>query len=182
MSKDSSSTESDRTIAAGNPVVDPAAKQAVEHILAEVESSSPALWTGVYVGALLNLVMIAALVAANRVPSLEPYALERNAASYGLFVLLLLVPLIRFLKRPVRMFAAGIVGWVLFVAGYNIAGFYFHNLFDVLRTPLEALMEGGVLYGVAAVISWVTGMVLHARHHTIAPRRRPAHDVVRHHQ
>ena len=152
------------------------------HILAEVDSSRPALWTGVYVGALLNIVMIAALVAANRVPSLEPYALERNAASYGLFVLLLLVPLVRFLKRPVRMFAAGIVGWVLFVAGYNIAGLYFHNLFGVLRTPLEALFEGGALYGVAAVISWVAGMILHARRHPIAPRRRSAHHAVYHHQ
>jgi hypothetical protein len=178
MNRNSSSTESDRTTASD----DPTGNAAVGHILAEVDSASPALWTGVYVGALLNIVMIAALVAANRIPSLEPYALERNAASYSLFVLLLLVPIIRFIGRPVRMFTAGVVGWVLFVAGYNIAAFYFRNLFDVLRTPLEALMEGGLLYGVAAVMSWVAGMVLHARHHAIAPRRRPAHDVVRHHQ
>jgi hypothetical protein len=150
--------------------------------LDDANPSSPALWTGVYLGALLNIVMIAALVAANRFPRLEPYALERNAASYGLFVLLLLIPIVRFLKRPVRMFTAGVVGWVLFVAGYNIAGLYFHNLFDVLRTPLEALIEGGVLYGVAAVISWVVGMIYHARRHTIAPRRRSAHRAVHYRQ
>jgi hypothetical protein len=146
--------------------------------LANVKPSSPALWMGVYLGAFLNIVMIAALVAANRFPNLEPFALERNAASYSLFVLLLLVPVLWFIKRPVQMFTAGIAGWVLFVAGYDIAGFYFHNLFDVLRTPLEALFEGGVLYGVAAVLSWVAGMVFHARRHTIAPRRRPAHRAV----
>lgn len=150
--------------------------------LANAKSSSPALWTGVYLGALLNIVMIAALVAANRFPSLEPYALERNAASYGLFVLFLMIPVVWFLKSPVQMFTAGIVGWVLFVAGYNIAGFFFHNLFNVLRTPFEALIEGAVLYGVAAVLSWVVGMILHARRHTIAPRRRPAHHVVHYRQ
>ena len=145
---------------------------------ADASSLSPALWTGVYLGALLNVVMIAALVAANRFPNLESYALERNATFYGVFVLLVLLPVIRFLKRPVRMFTAGIVGWVLFAAGYNIAGFYFHNLFDVLRTPLEVLIEGGVIYGVAAVLSWVVGMIFHARRHPIAPRRRAAHPAV----
>jgi hypothetical protein len=153
---------------------------AVRRVLAEAKPSSPALWTGIYLGALLNIVMIAALVAANRFPNLEPYALERNAASFSLFVLFLLIPVIRFLKHPAQMFAAGFVGWVLFVAGYDIAGFYFHNLFDVLRTPLEALIEGCVLYGVAAVILWLAGMVFQARRHTIAPRRRPAHPAAHH--
>lgn len=141
-------------------------------------SSSLALWTGVYLGAFLNLVMIASLVAANHFPRLEAYALERNGASYGLFLLLLLVPVVLFWRRPVRMFTAGIVAWVLFSAGYNIAGFYFHNLFAVLRTPLEVLIEGGVLYGVAAVLSWVVGMIFQARRHPIAPRRGSAHPVV----
>lgn len=146
--------------------------------LADVKPSSPALWMGVYLGAFLDLVMVAALVAANRFPSLDPYALERNAASYGLFVLLLLVPVVWFLKRPVQMFTAGIIGWVIFVAGYDIAGLFFRHLFDVLRTPFEALIEGAVLYGVAAVLSWVVGMILHARRHTIAPRRRPAPNAI----
>jgi hypothetical protein len=166
---DSSSTEP-----AGTGLI----AEAPAHAVIVTKSSSPALWVGVYLGALLNLVMIAALVAANRFPKLEPYALERNAASYGLFVLLLLIPVIWFLKRPAKMFAAGIVGWVLFSAGYNIAGFYFHNLFDVLRAPLEVLIEGAVLYGVAAVLSWVVGMIIHAGRHPIAPGRRPAHHAV----
>jgi hypothetical protein len=144
----------------------------------ETSDLSPALWTGVYLGALLNIVMIAGLVAANRFPRLEPYALERNAASYGLFVLFLLIPVVRFCKRPSHLFVAGIVGWVFFVAGYNLAGFFFHNLFDVLRTPFEALVEGGVIYGVAAVLLWVVRMLLHARRNPIAPRRRPAHHAV----
>lgn len=145
------------------------------HALTGKKSSNPALWTGVCIGALLNVEMIASLVAANRFPKLEPYALERNAASYSLFVLLLLIPVLRFLKRPKQMFVAGIVGWVLFAAGYDIAGLFFRNLYDVLRTPLEVLIEGAVLYGVAAVLSWVVAMVVQARRHTLAPRRGSTH-------
>ena len=140
--------------------------------------SSPALWTGVYLGAVLNIVMIASLVAANRFPILESYALERNAASYGLFVLLLLIPVIRFSRQPAQMFAAGFVGWVLFIAGYRLAGFYFRNLFEVLRTPMEALMEGCVLYGVAAVTFWVAGMIFHVRRLSLAARRGAARPAV----
>jgi hypothetical protein len=133
---------------------------------------NPALWLGVYIGALLNIVMIASLVAANRFPSLERYALERNAAAYGLFVILVLIPVGRFINRPVQMFTAGVVAWTLFAAGYNLAGVYFPNLFQVLRTPLEVLTEGALVYGVAAVLAWVSMMALHARRHSITPRRR----------
>lgn len=159
-----------------------AAAEKATHALTGRKSSNPALWTGVCIGALLNVVMIGALVAANRFPALEPYALERNAASYSVFVLLLLIPVLRFLKRPKQMFVAGIVGWVFFAAGYNIAGFYFHNLFDILRTPLEVLVEGAVLYGVAAVLSWVIGMIVHARRSPIAPRRRAEYHATHFHQ
>ena len=149
-----------------------------EPATSSTRAASPSVWTGLSLGALLNVVMIAALVAANRFSNLEPYALERNAASYGLFVLFLLIPVVRFLGRPVQMFSAGIIGWVVFVAGYDIAGLFFRNLFNVLRTPFEALIEGAVLYGVAAVLCWVVGMVLHARRHPIAPRRRAVEHVV----
>ena len=107
--------------------------------------------------------MIAALVAANRFPGLEPYALERNAVSYSLFVLLALLPVLRFMKRPREMFVAGIIAWVIFSAGYNFAGLFFRSLFDLLRTPLEVLTEGAVVYGVAAVLSWVIIMIIEAR-------------------
>jgi hypothetical protein len=156
-----------------------AAAQKAEHALTGKRSTNPALWTGVCIGALLNVVMIAALVAADRFPRLEPYALERNAVSYSFFVLLLLLPVLRFMKRPKEMFVAGIVGWAIFSAGYNVAGLFFHSLFDVLRTPFEVLTEGAVVYGVAAVLSWVIIMIIEARRHSIAPRRRSSvHDAV----
>jgi uncharacterized membrane protein YvlD (DUF360 family) len=132
----------------------------------------PALSTGLYTGTLLVMVMFGALVAANRLPWLDNRALERNAASYGLFVIFMLIPVVRFLNRPIQMFTSAMIAWVMFVIAYDIAGMLFRNLFQILRTPFQAFIEGAVVYGVFAVGSWVGAMVLHARHHAITPRRR----------
>ncbi|HTW23187.1 MAG TPA: hypothetical protein VMD78_06285 [Candidatus Baltobacteraceae bacterium] len=139
----------------------------------ETRRSHPALRTGTYTGALLIVTMLGALVAANRIPSLERYALERNAIFYTVFVLLMLVPVCRFINRPLQMFTASMIGWVLFVIAYDLAGMYFSSLFDV-RTPFQALVEGAVVYGVFAGGSWVAGMLVHARRHPILPGRRKA--------
>jgi hypothetical protein len=142
------------------------------------ENSHPALVTGLYMGSLLIIVMMGSLVAANRVPGLERYALERNAASYGLFILFMLIPVFRFLNKPLQMFASAMIGWAIFVVAYDIAGMVFHDLFQVLRTPFQALIEGAVIYGVTAVGSWVGAMVLLARRQPIQPRRRTSHSGV----
>ena len=134
----------------------------------------PAVRVGIYTGALLIVTMLGALVAANRFPSLESYALERNGVFYTFFILLMLVPVCRFLNRPQSMLAASMIGWLLFVGAYDLAGFYFRSLFDVLRTPFQALVEGAVVYGVFAGGSWVAGMLFHARRHPILPGRRRA--------
>jgi len=147
----------------------------------ELRVSHPALRVGLYTGALLIVVMLGALVAANRIPALEPYALERNAISYTLFVLLMLIPIARFWNRPLRMFGSGMIAWTLFVAAYDIAGMVFQNLYDAVRhTPFMALTEGAVVYGVCSVISWVGGMVIHARRHPIVPGRKASDEAARH--
>jgi hypothetical protein len=144
---------------------------AAVHAHALDKVTSPALRVGLYTGALLVLVMVTSLIAANRLPWLENRALERNAACYGLFVLFMLIPVMRFWNRPVRMFASAMLSWAMFVIAYDIAGMFFRNLFEILRTPFEALLEGAVVYGVCAVVAWVGGMAFLARH-PIAPRRR----------
>jgi hypothetical protein len=155
---------------------------AAHHDRAIEHQGHPAIWTGVYTGVLLDIVMIGALFAANRIPGLEHYALERNAASYSMFVIFMLIPVCRFLNRPIQMFASGMIGWTMFAAAYDIAGMYFQNLFDVIHhTPFEALIEGAIVYGVFAVGSWVGGMILHASRHPMAPRHRRVHDVTSHH-
>lgn len=138
---------------------------------------------GFYTGALLIIVMFCALVAANRMPGLERYALERNAASYSLFVIFALIPVVRFLNRPGEMYLSAMVAWLVFVAAFNIAGMVFHNLFDSVRhTPFLALLEGAIVYGVIAVGSWVGAMLFHARRHPLTRRHRPAEHIAHHHQ
>jgi len=157
---------------------DPSTNPRPDHL----QDGSPALHTGLYTGALLVVVMVGALVAANRIAGLERYALERNAASYGMFVMFMLIPVCRFLNRPLQMFTSAMIGWVMFVVAYDIAGMYFQNLFESLRhTPFAALVEGAVVYGVCAVGSWVGAMILHARRHSISHGRRRTDDAAPHH-
>jgi hypothetical protein len=142
---------------------------------------NPVLRTGLYTGALLIIAMLGALVAANRVPGLERYAFERNAACAALFILLMLIPVVRFLNRPLRMFGAAMIAWVMLVCAYDLSGLFFKDLFDVLRTPLQALVEGTIVYGLFAVGSWVCAMLLHARRHPITPGRiKAAREAARH--
>ncbi len=135
---------------------------------------------GLFMGISLTVVMAVALLVCTRVQALEPYALARNAFFYGLFVLLALVPACRFLTSPVRMFAAAMIGWVIFVLAYDVAGMFFTSLFDDLRTPGEVLAYGAGTYGLLAAASWVAEMVGHALHHPIESRHRGAHAAPRH--
>jgi hypothetical protein len=152
-----------------------------ENVSSEPDAGGPILRTGIYTGALLIVVMWVALVVANRMASLESYALERNAGAYGLFLLFMLVPIARFWNRPFRMFASAAIAWILFAATYEAAGMVFHNLFDSLQhTPLLVLMEGIFVYGLFAVGSWVMEMAIHARRHPIAPARKPVREAARH--
>jgi len=143
----------------------------------------PAVWAGVYTGALLVIVMMGALVAANRVPGLERFALERNAISYSLFLLFMLIPILRFWNRPLEMFGSAMIAWTIFVTAFDISGIVFQNLFDAVRhRPLLAFCEGAVVYGVCSVIFWVGGMVIQARRHPIASHRKVADELTRHTQ
>lgn len=146
------------------------------HRTPEERPNHAMLVTGLYTGVLLVIVMLGALVAANRIPGLEEYALERNAASYCMFALFMLVPVFRYLNRPLRLFGAAMIAWGVFVVAYDIAGMVFQNLFVVLRTPFQALVEGAVIYGIIAVGSWVGGTILEAKRHPLEAKRRP-HEV-----
>jgi hypothetical protein len=133
----------------------------------------PALVAGCYVGAMLTIAMLGALVAANRAPGLEGYAFERNVASFSLFGILMLLPVLRFLNRPLKMFVASMTAWSILSLAYDFAGIYFHNLFSVLqRTPFEVLTEGAIVYGIISVAAWVFAIILHARRHPLTPVRR----------
>jgi len=139
----------------------------------EPSALGQALRSGVRMALALTAIMLVALVVANRIPALENYALERNALFTTVFVLVAVSPVLRYRKHPRQMFVAAMVGWVLFVGAYNLAGLFFRELFEVLRTPFEFLVEGAVVYGICAVGLWVMDMIHEARRHPIVSRRKP---------
>src|SRR6202041_3344857 len=108
----------------------------------------------------------------NRLSRLDNRALERNGPSYGLVLAIMLIPIFRFLNRPLKMFYSAMLAWGIFVVAYDIAGMFFHSLFQALRSHFDAFLEGAVVYGVCAVGSWVGAMLVLTRQHRIAPRRR----------
>jgi hypothetical protein len=152
------------------------------HEHAAMKAVSSTVRVGLYTGALLTIVMVGSLIAANRLSWLDNRALERNGASYGLFLAIMLIPIFRFLNRPLKMFYSAMLAWGIFVIAYDIAGIFFHSLFQALRSPFEAFLEGAVVYGVCAVGSWVGAMVLLTRQHRITPRRRRSDFFTTHHR
>ncbi len=67
-----------------------------------------ALRIGVITGVYLSFVFVAWLVVANRFPELQPFAGIRNIAAAVTVLLLMLIPVLRFRREPVRMFVAGL--------------------------------------------------------------------------
>jgi predicted permease len=151
------------------------AHQAPVHRLTDVSPSRAVLKFGLYTGFAMIAEMAIALIVINRVPGLERYAVERNAFFSGCFLILMLVPICRFLRAPVRMFSSAMIAWAIFALGYDLAGLYFDRLFEALHHgPFLVLVEGAVLYGVCAVGAWVAEMIVHACRYSIAPDRRAA--------
>jgi hypothetical protein len=116
----------------------------------------PWLRLGVLTGVYLAVVMVAAVLAANRVPWLEPYAVLRNSASAAVFGLVMLVPILKFRHEPVSLWLAAATALLLFALAYWMMGFFFSTLHVRLRvTPLHAFILGAGGYGFVAVAVWV---------------------------
>jgi len=131
------------------------------------------LRVGILTGAYLTAVMVISVLAATRVPFLEPFANFRNAAAYAAFAFFMLIPAVCFLRKPVQLFFSGMCGWVILSLGYAVMGMFFDHLHTRLRfTPFHLFILGALLYGLAAVVSWVLGMALSLRQQTIAARHR----------
>ncbi|HEV2298011.1 MAG TPA: hypothetical protein VGR72_05800 [Candidatus Acidoferrales bacterium] len=126
-------------------------------------ASGPVLRTGFLTGGLLVGVMFASLFVANNTPRLEHVAWIRNDACRLVFGVVMLLPILRFLFQPRRLFSSALIGWVIFTIGYGLAGSWYVNLFTSLgRKPLEVFLLGIVTYGVVAVFSWVALLILGA--------------------
>jgi hypothetical protein len=123
---------------------------------------------GVLTGVYLIAIMSVALIAANRLPFLEVLADIRNLACYAAFGLVMLLPVIIFLRKPWCLFTSGFIAWVMFSVAFAGAGQTFTNLFTRLRPPFNVFMIGAVFYGVVAVAFWFVQLVVAMRSHLSA--------------
>jgi hypothetical protein len=124
--------------------------------------------TGVMAGAYLTGLMAVALLAANRLPALEPFADLRNWICRGVFLIFALVPVGTFFRAPWQLFVSGSSGWLVFSLGYALAGVFFDNLHTRLNiSTLHMLLLGAGSYAVLAAALWVVESAKLAIEHVI---------------
>ncbi len=134
---------------------------------------SSTLRVGASTGMYLSAILVAWLLVANRFPWSSNFAGIRNAVAAALAALLMLIPILRYLRAPARLFVAGLTCWTVFTCTYLVVGLFFERLHSRMG-PFHVFMLGAVFYGCLAVTSWVALLLLAARHQPIAvPRRRP---------
>jgi hypothetical protein len=117
---------------------------------------------GVYIGVCLSLVFTAWIIVANRLPLLDPLALERNLAAAVLLILLALIPILRFIRSPWSLLLSGVVCWTILSFVYRILCLFFTALNDWHSTT-QVFMLGLIVYLLAAALSWVGGFIWRAR-------------------
>ena len=121
----------------------------------------------------LSAVLIAWLLIANRVPALAAFAEVRNVGAAVVGGLFMLIPVVRFLRKPGQLFTAGILAWLVLSLTYFVMGFIFERLHSRM-SPFHLFMLGVAVYGSMSVLAWVASLILAARqhHHSIAHARR----------
>jgi hypothetical protein len=117
---------------------------------------------GVYIGVCLSLVLSVWIFVANRVPSLERFALERNLAAAALLGLLAVAPVLRFLRSPGNLLASSLVAWTIFSFTYRLLCIFFGHLGDKYSAFL-IFMLGFVVYMILATLSWIGTLIWRAR-------------------
>jgi len=121
-----------------------------------------AIRTGVYSGVGMSMILIAWLVVANRAPSLESFALERNLAAAVALTVFAAVPALRFLRLPGPLLASGLVALSIVSFTYRLLCVYFSEL-AARYSAVQLFTLGAVLYMILATLSWIGTCIWRAR-------------------
>lgn len=113
-----------------------------------------ALRTGIYAGLSLSLIFAGWLLIANRAPSLEPMALERNVIATALLALFACIPVLRFYRLPADLLISGLLAWSLLALTYRLFCFKFVMLEEYYST-FHVFVLGAISYLVFATVSWI---------------------------
>jgi hypothetical protein len=126
-----------------------------------------AIRTGVYSGVGLAMVLVAWVFVANRAPTLERFALERNIAAAVALVLFAAVPVLRFLRLPGPLLASSLIAWSILALTYRLLCVVFWGLAE-RYSAVQVFTLGAVLYMILATLSWIGTCIWRSRESNIS--------------
>jgi hypothetical protein len=118
--------------------------------------------TGAWTGVALALAFSAWLYVANRVPSLESVALERNVIAATVLGVIAALPVLRFLRAPGHLLVSSLIAWSTLTLTYRGLCMHFRDLADRYSTP-QIFALGAVTYMILATLSWIGTCIWRAR-------------------
>jgi hypothetical protein len=121
----------------------------------------------VYSGVGLAMVLVAWVFVANRAPTLERFALERNVAAAVALVLFAAVPVLRFLRLPGPLLASSLIAWSILALTYRLLCVVFWGLAE-RYSAVQVFTLGAVLYMILATLSWIGTCIWRARESKIS--------------
>lgn len=133
-----------------------------------------ALRTGVWSGISMVVVFVAWLFIANRVPSSEKFALDRNVVAASILAVLFMVPVVRFMWHAGRLLASSLAAWWIFSIAYRLLCIAFSALSE-RYTPMRVFILGSVVCMILATLSWIATLIWRTRESHIASHHRVSH-------
>ncbi len=121
----------------------------------------PALRVGIYSGTAMSLVLLVWVIVANRIPTLETFALQRNLAAAVALAFIAALPVIRFYRSPWQMVQSGFLAWTLLIATFSLLTLKFDKL-DAEYGAFHLFVLGMLTYLILATLSWIGTIIRRA--------------------
>jgi hypothetical protein len=129
-----------------------------------------AVRTGVVVGVGLSLALSAWIYLANSLPIFNNISVERNLAAAAIIGCLAFLPVLRFFREPGNLLISSLVAWSIFSLTYRTLSLFYWTLSDWYST-FQVFIIGGVIYLIAATLSWIGTCIWKARAAHLPPPR-----------
>ena len=117
---------------------------------------------GIYTGVCMTVVFSFWIAIANRVPFLEPFALQRNVAAVLVLCFFASLPILRFYRTSGDLLVSGLLGWSILTLAYGLLSMEF-VLLDEEYSAFHIFVMGAVIYLIAATLSWIGSIIWRTR-------------------
>jgi hypothetical protein len=117
-----------------------------------------AVRTGAYVGLSLSLILLGWILFANRVAIPAEYVRERNLATAALLGLVGLIPVMRFLLQPAKLWISSLIAWTVFSVAYCVLSVIFSGLREHF-SAFQVFLLGTVTYMIVGTVAWLGNII-----------------------